>query len=251
MKAGLQKPTGKTREAGATHSVFAEHAEPMKKNLNGFDGEVHQPDERRCTSADPPPMHKLDTATSLEDKQTIPRCRLLELPAELRNKIYEYALYAKEKIAVTTSLTEPSLLETCHMIRKEARSMWYTSNNFTINIVDLDFTLERSWTRHVKASTPNNDHKLVPITLIFQGRITSKGILDWCKDVHSGNGCILVRSENPRKYAARQWEEAYALMVASHVIVRTHRRSSWETCQEALEALHFAVAATKPSWLKI
>ncbi|GIZ43786.1 hypothetical protein CKM354_000700000 [Cercospora kikuchii] len=62
------------------------------------------------------------------------RCRLLELPGELRNNIYEIALLQDEPIQI--DLTRPStsqtasssifsLLQTCKQIRSEARDLIY------------------------------------------------------------------------------------------------------------------------------
>ena len=53
------------------------------------------------------------------------------LPAELRNHIYEYALYEPSGAKIWN---EPSLLYTCKSIRAEAELMYYAINHFTIDI---------------------------------------------------------------------------------------------------------------------
>lgn len=64
------------------------------------------------------------------------RCRLLELPAELRNRIYHYAL-VEEQIDVATTyrhgiqiIKAPGLLETCRTARSEASAIYYSLNAF-------------------------------------------------------------------------------------------------------------------------
>lgn len=75
-------------------------------------------------------------------------CRLLALPAELRNHIYHLALTEDDPILITTSgfapyesgdavewkethlTNEPSLLHTCRQIRLEALPVFYSGNVF-------------------------------------------------------------------------------------------------------------------------
>lgn len=57
--------------------------------------------------------------------------QLLSLPAELRNRIYEYALIEENEIAITADLHVPALLQTSRQIRREARSLYFEKNTFT------------------------------------------------------------------------------------------------------------------------
>lgn len=49
------------------------------------------------------------------------------LPGELRNLIYEFALFEPNGVATAT---EPGLLRTCKTIREEAELMFYALNHF-------------------------------------------------------------------------------------------------------------------------
>lgn len=79
-------------------------------------------------------------------------CQLLSLPAELRNRIYEYvtasSTHAKPRFFIEISGGRirvvrglPKLLQTCHQVRKEALAIWLESNIFTFLFYEA--TLER------------------------------------------------------------------------------------------------------------
>lgn len=54
-----------------------------------------------------------------------------ELPAEIRNAIYAYALFEANGADVNS---QPALLKTCKQIQSEATSMYWAINGFKINI---------------------------------------------------------------------------------------------------------------------
>lgn len=60
-------------------------------------------------------------------------CRLLSLPSELRNRIYEEALWSNGKVHITADDKPPGLLSTCLQIRKEASELYYKTNTFYLN----------------------------------------------------------------------------------------------------------------------
>ncbi|KAK4890307.1 hypothetical protein LTR27_010950 [Elasticomyces elasticus] len=66
---------------------------------------------------------------------------LLNLPAELRNKIWEEALISKKGPITINKRTweQPLLLRSCKQIRKEAGPMYYTLNTFAIAHTNLEF----------------------------------------------------------------------------------------------------------------
>lgn len=76
---------------------------------------------------------------------------LLNLPPELRNRIYSLALTSPSKItpAKTGHLKHPALLQTCTQIRTEATQMWFARNAFQLplnpsNLANLHSFLESS-----------------------------------------------------------------------------------------------------------
>ncbi|KAF2450323.1 hypothetical protein P171DRAFT_479419 [Karstenula rhodostoma CBS 690.94] len=81
-------------------------------------------------------LEERNQARNALDKRIWPRCRLKELPAELRNRIYDFA---QETVAIPTTLSKtpasgdggpPSsyqflaLMQTCALIREEYRPIW-------------------------------------------------------------------------------------------------------------------------------
>ncbi|KAK5127342.1 hypothetical protein LTR85_006681 [Meristemomyces frigidus] len=79
------------------------------------------------------------------------RPSLLTLPPEMRNRIYRFALLAPEGIIKLPVIghwpSAPSLLQTCHQIRTEASAIYYTENEFNINIARHDATRYIKWHR--------------------------------------------------------------------------------------------------------
>ncbi|KAF7196664.1 hypothetical protein HII31_02034 [Pseudocercospora fuligena] len=87
----------------------------------------------------------------IRDEEVIPEeplrdqedCRLLNLPGEIRNRIYEYVLadytnIALDNISLTRDQTAkhvqfPSIVEICQQIRKEAIGIWLSSTTFHFN----------------------------------------------------------------------------------------------------------------------
>ncbi|KAK5170576.1 uncharacterized protein LTR77_005164 [Saxophila tyrrhenica] len=74
---------------------------------------------------------------------TSPRCHLIELPAELRLRIYEYALAPTGSLFLTSNrdyryqvepTISPALLATCHQIHHEASSILYEQNSVCIKL---------------------------------------------------------------------------------------------------------------------
>ena len=62
---------------------------------------------------------------------TLQESPLLALAAELRNRIYRYALASGVPIDVsTTNTTSAALLATCHEIRGEAIGIYFSENTF-------------------------------------------------------------------------------------------------------------------------
>jgi hypothetical protein len=82
--------------------------------------------------------HLQTTATNLQPAATPDAdtyCALLELPAEMRNKIYRYALINENCTTLTDSnCNQPALLRTCRQIRTEASILFYSQNKFQLDV---------------------------------------------------------------------------------------------------------------------
>jgi hypothetical protein len=85
----------------------------------------------------------LDVGTKTVDMEAKDRCRLLDLPAELRLRIYEYALAPTGSLALTSTRSKrratvpvlgPCLLATCRQIYTEAAHILYAENAVCITV---------------------------------------------------------------------------------------------------------------------
>ncbi|KAK4613692.1 hypothetical protein CLAFUW4_09170 [Fulvia fulva] len=84
-------------------------------------------------------MATIGTATSQNSK-----CHLLELPAELRNRIYRYSLLEDRQSGIDIypqTFAQPPLIRTCNQIRAEASSIYYSENTFYVDAPDFDHRL--------------------------------------------------------------------------------------------------------------
>jgi hypothetical protein len=93
------------------------------------------------------PLHEKKKRVSRKKLSSIPVdtavCRLLDLPPELRQEIYEYVLSPLDqtktvKITTERKPTQPAILRTCKAIRNEACSIYYLDNKFFFNIKDFN-----------------------------------------------------------------------------------------------------------------
>jgi hypothetical protein len=93
-----------------------------------------------------PPDGGITTAVATSTSTTTPaggvveaatsRSPLLELPAELRNRIYEYAVAERRKIVVDNGVSEPPLTLVCKQVRQESIPIYYTNNKFSTKLKD-------------------------------------------------------------------------------------------------------------------
>ena len=76
---------------------------------------------------------KATTSTSHLQNGVVQNSRLLQLPSELRNRIYEFALTQPNAIRLPLGQSERdkrALLRTCHQIHDEAVGIYYGNNAF-------------------------------------------------------------------------------------------------------------------------
>jgi hypothetical protein len=102
-------------------------------------------------------------ASSHPEPEVQPPSQLLYLAAELRNKIYAYALSEDDRIIITAeSIPEPALLFACKQIRKEAIGIYYDISTFKIEGQPCDSRPLVLYTRKTKSllaqgKSPNRD----------------------------------------------------------------------------------------------
>jgi hypothetical protein len=133
---------------------------------------------------------------------------LLNLPPELRNRIYELVLIGDDLVEVGTDVVvrryaegeesravikEPPLLRTCHTIRNDATQLYYSSNKFTTDNIHKLINWIRGLTAGKRAMlkdirTPRRprpgpqDHMNLPFLLLD---------IEWWEFVFSRYKCVL------------------------------------------------------------
>ena len=107
--------------------------------------------------------------------------RLLSIPAEIRNHIYDFVLIQSPYVHVTNDLTPPALLATCRQLRTEGLSVWYSANRFRIEIWDLDTTDLDKFNHLYRLQTHNN---LAKIHIKMLGQPSWANLVKWCNKLH-------------------------------------------------------------------
>ena len=169
--------------------------------------------------------------------------KLFELFAELRNSIYELVLLEKERVQVRSSgesqLRIPALLVVCSQIRNETSSIWYKSNEFTINVFDCDATVLNAWT----ARCCNVGQRE------YDSSISLAAVGHWQNIVHTC--CYAVwNGDKSRKLTKVDGMSDYEQTVCSaHAIVERNKGKSWKRCLEELKNLRGDVTMKNRKWL--
>jgi hypothetical protein len=168
-------------------------------------------------------------------------CALLELPAELRDRIYRYSLPTKEKIDITTRFELPALLQSCRQIRSETIKMWYKKNKFLITITDCDASRLVASRRHcvMVIGAVNIDTRL-------RGLPDWDNLMEWCHNTHAGDSDN--KNLRPGGGHGPMSFEAYLVVDTVLEIASKHSSLSWKQCKETLQALRGMAYSLNNGW---
>ncbi|PPJ51924.1 hypothetical protein CBER1_09369 [Cercospora berteroae] len=111
-------------------------------------------------------------------------CDLLNLPGEIRNKIYRYALIEAKPIEVMRKGPgEPSLLRVCNRIRREARSIYYAENEFEVHLEDFNGEALVPFKNQYScfSNWQNGQRRGVNITNLMKGKPNWENLVAWAK----------------------------------------------------------------------
>lgn len=143
----------------------------------------------------------MSTTTELDTSPPGAACPLLELPAELRNKIYRLVLCKNDAIVVSSTGYEREwLLSACKKVRREALKIYYYENVFQIQVhkwkSDNWLAFERSNKQlGIKGSRTiqnalSEGEQLDGLKIdigITSTEPSWKNLLEWMRRVHAGN----------------------------------------------------------------
>jgi hypothetical protein len=159
-------------------------------------------------------------------------CALLELPVELRDRIYRYSLLKKEKIDITTQFEQPALLQSCRQIRSETIEMWYKKNDFFMTITDCDASRLVASSRHCVRVIG-----AVNIKERLHGKTNWCNLMDWCHDVHTDAGDrYFLGPEISDEHKPTDFS-SWVVVTSALRITRRNYSVSWNQCEETLRVL--------------
>ena len=185
-------------------------------------------------------------AKMIDERQ--PKCLLLALPGELRNRIYDYCLI-EEDIWVTRDTKPPGLLSACRRIREETRPIWFGDNTFKFDIQNCDASVMRLFQKQVMVSL-----RIPSLRLAFRqkvrfyvsndtGSINWDNLEKWCMDTHQGElDGIAIREDG--------FEDVDAVVQAALNMARNGRNVAWEDFKIQLKPLRLLAGRLNPNWLK-
>ncbi|KAF7198520.1 hypothetical protein HII31_00259 [Pseudocercospora fuligena] len=138
--------------------------------------------------------------------------RLLDLPPELRNRIYEYVV-VEENILIPsichhrerTYAVQPAITKVNRQIRDESLSVFYGCNKFEVHVHRCDFDFFSEWMNTVGVS---NRQRLRNIKFSLLDRWTcAEGLLDLVRWMARANGIakLSIRGD------AAMWNKKYLL----------------------------------------
>ena len=169
--------------------------------------------------------------------------KLLGLPPEVRNRIFQYALIEEEEEEIELSAntpTLPALLTVCKQIRSETIFLYYTMNNFYLTIDDYDAAAAlpslKTYMKYFVEIEGREDHSKFDINLTA-GQ-TGSGC---CRRIHTSEISYLgVEPESVDQVLL-------ALEAVQDTIVEMDGRP-WAEVEKVLEGYHRCVVLMDPAW---
>lgn len=140
--------------------------------------------------------------------------RLLSLPPELRNRIYEYVVTSEDCLLIPSickhrdlpSAEQPGLTRVNRQLRKESLAMFYTQNIFTAHIHRCDFGFLIDWMNSIGV---DNRQRICRVRLNLKDRWTcGKGLLDffrWCVQSEGTEDMLMGYSPGDWNLEHREW----------------------------------------------
>ena len=143
----------------------------------------------------------MDSNLSLEEKvqqeimlKSVADSPLFDLPPELRNKIYRYALVRIRELAITKShgIPEAPLLSVSKLVRSETYELFYLENKFKCVVHNYDpaslMLLDRRWSALAQIPGTTLDDK-IDVSIDFRGKRNWKNLVTWFRFAHNSSCC--------------------------------------------------------------
>ena len=162
---------------------------------------------------------------------------MLELPPELRNRVYRALLTSIENFTIPVNEgppTEPALLSVCRQTREEAIGIYYQENTFGFDIDDFDISgFQRWWTTHKRynprflwhlSPSPTWGTLLGWLEAYFKDELPGLSVDDQDRERYDSmtiTGEILFTIVwRLKRHSWMRWEEVLAVLEDVHEILR-------------------------------
>jgi hypothetical protein len=176
---------------------------------------------------------------------------LLGLPAELRNRIYRFAVSADGRIPITTSagFTEPPLLLTSKAIRQEAIGIYYLENDFDLVVVSWDPSIYSLQVQ--KAESMWNNYKIdllnqIKVRILRRGHTSWKNFKRWMRMHYDERVDEAGPMLEPTKTASLP--PMQKIMVGMFVVANRMKASPWDEVEQVLELLRPGMVSLDAAW---
>lgn len=167
-------------------------------------------------------------------------CYLLELPAELRNRIYELVLLSPNKINVRKNFKPPGILAASRQIRSEAWKIFFAQNDFRFIIHSCDGSLVLKWTDTIGLRNAR-------ICLQPQGRPSWANLFHWMSQAYERNLALPRKIVTPS--GAHKEKTAAVITAVQNIVAKAvKKKKPWEEVEFALQNIHFAISALDDRW---
>lgn len=172
---------------------------------------------------------------------------LLDLPAELRNSIYRYALVHTSSIDVdATGLQEPALLSVSKQVRKETAPVFWAENSFRVITVDYNITTYMQWRTMAYHALHRGEISRVidPIGTPLSCSPHWHNLLGWLRRYHDRSADWHI--DLPSKMGNLRME--YVVLGGLFVIVAAIEKNSWAEVQKVLQEQRVILARIDSRW---
>lgn len=182
-------------------------------------------------------------AASETAQQPTTSSRLLALPRELRDIIYDYAVKELDIIQVTEQLEPPALTRVNHQVRFEALRRWWSQNCFKVTVKDCDVRLLRRFEcmrDDARWDLNLRQRQTKGFWACFTGIPHWKNLVEWCRTVYRGGLSGFARSEPTT--------DAWWLVIQTANAIAADGRS-WAEVERNLKAYRPVAGALDRRWL--
>jgi hypothetical protein len=181
---------------------------------------------------------RIDTTT------VTPTKGFLDLPGELRNRIYRMELLQDKSIKISKGkFTEPPLLMVCHKIRVETITIFYLENRWSLDCPDWDCSVRHGFYNHVRTRPGIHDITDLNASWTNSGSYYhKKNLLIFIKALHDD------QTQRGILYVSDHENLATAAVTGAFEIAKRMSRQSWEDIEHVLDVYLHEVAKENEGW---